>query len=113
MHELALTEHMLELALQAAERSGAERILQIDIRLGVLSGVIPSCVEYYFGLQSKGTIAEGARLNMQPSPLKIACRSCGREAESDRLLYACPHCGSEDFRLLAGREYFVESLTAE
>lgn len=113
MHELALTESMLRLALEAAEQGGAERILQINIRLGALSGVIPSCVEYYFALQSRGTIAEGARLNMTAVPLKIHCRSCGKESASHRPLFSCPCCGSEDFRLLSGREYFVESLVAE
>ncbi|MBR5429148.1 MAG: hydrogenase maturation nickel metallochaperone HypA [Firmicutes bacterium] len=108
-----MTEHMLELALDAAERGGARRILQINIRLGVLSGVIPSCVEYYFGLQSRGTMAEGARLQMEQLPLKISCRGCGRESEADHVLFSCPHCGSEDFRLLSGREYYVDSLVAE
>ena len=113
MHELALTERMLALALDAAENNGAERILQINIRLGVLSGVIPSCVEYYFGLQSKGTIAEGAKLSMTAEPLRIRCRACGAESASDSTLLACPVCGSEDFQLLSGREYYVESLVAE
>lgn len=113
MHELALTERMLELALTAAEQNGAERILRINIRLGVLSGVIPSCVEYYFRLQSKGTIAEGAELAMTAEPLRIRCRACGQESASDRTLLACPVCGSEDFQLLSGREYYVESLVAE
>lgn len=113
MHELALTERMLELALTAAEQNGAERILRINIRLGVLSGVIPSCVEYYFRLQSKGTIAEGAELAMTAEPLRIRCRACGQESASDRTLLACPVCGSEDFRLLSSREYYVESLVAE
>lgn len=113
MHELALTERMLALALDAAEQNGAERILRINIRLGVLSGVIPSCVEYYFGLQSKGTIAEGAELAMTAEPLRIRCRACGRESSSGQALLACPVCGSEDFQLLSGREYYVESLVAE
>lgn len=113
MHELALTESMLRLSLEAAEKNGAERILQINIRLGVLSGVIPSCVEYYFGLLSRGTIAEGAKLHMEAAPLTISCRSCGARSESEHTLFACPACGSEDFRLLSGREYFVESLVAE
>lgn len=113
MHELALTERMLELALKAAEQNGAERILRINIRLGVLSGVIPSCVEYYFRLQSRGTIAEGAELAMTAEPLRIRCRACGQESASDRTLLACPVCGSEDFQLLSGREYYVESLVAE
>lgn len=113
MHELALTERMLELALTAAEQNGAERILRINIRLGVLSGVIPSCVEYYFRLQSKGTIAEGAELSMTAESLRIRCRACGQESASDRTLLACPVCGSEDFQLLSGREYYVESLVAE
>lgn len=113
MHELALTESMLRLALSAAEQSGASRILQINVRLGVLSGVIPSCVEYYFRLQSEGTMAEGAELKMETIPLAIACRTCGRQSQSERPLLACPHCGSEDFRLLSGQEYFVDSLEAE
>lgn len=113
MHELALTERMLELALEAAQDHRAQRILAINISLGALCGVIPSCVEYYFRLQSRGTPAQGARLNMQTRPAVIACRGCGRESRSPRPMPACPLCGSEDFRLLSGQEYYVESIEVE
>ena len=113
MHELAITEGILAAAVPAAEKAGAKRILEIHLRIGELSGVLPECIREYLSIAAEGTIAEGAVLISEPIPIRIRCRTCGEEHEVTRGAFACPSCGSEAFEIISGREYFVDSLKVE
>ena len=61
MHELAITEGIIQAAVPEALKHGAKRVLEIRLKIGELSGVIPECIQYYFDIASKGTIAENAK----------------------------------------------------
>ena len=63
MHELAITEGIISAAVPEAEKHGAKRILKIHLKIGELSGVLPECIQYYFDIASRGTIAEKALLS--------------------------------------------------
>ncbi|MBR0139634.1 MAG: hydrogenase maturation nickel metallochaperone HypA [Firmicutes bacterium] len=113
MHELAITEGIMEVAVPAAEKSGAKRILEIRLKVGELSGVIPDCVCEYFSMISVGTIAEGAVIVSETIPASIECQDCGFKGRADRKLRGCPSCGSANIRITGGREYYVDSLKVE
>lgn len=113
MHELAITEGIIRAAIPEAERHGAKRILEIHLKIGELSGVLPECIQYYFDIAGRGTIAEGAKLTIEKIPVSIACPDCGFEGPVDRMKIRCPHCGGINFKITGGREYFVDSLEAE
>ena len=110
MHELSLVENMIETVIPVAEKHHAEKILGITLRIGEISGIVPSCVEEYFSMASKGTIAEGAALHMETIPAAIHCRACGADSRMQRGMFRCPSCGSTDFELTAGREFYVDHL---
>ncbi len=113
MHELAIVEALLETSIPKAESSGAKRILEVNFHIGEMSGIVPSCIHEYFALASKGTIAEGAKIDLKTVPAKISCRSCGYEGAPDKKNYCCPECQSYDFKLTSGREYYIDHLVAE
>ena len=113
MHELAITEGIIEAAIPEAEKYGAKRILEIRLKIGELSGVMPECIQYYFDIASKGTIAENAKLKIEKIPVTVRCLDCGFEGVIDRKKIRCPDCGGTELKLIGGREYFVDSLEAE
>ena len=113
MHELAITEGILKTVLPAAEQGGAKKILEIRLRIGEFADVIPECVQAYLDVIGVGTIAEGAKVVAETVPSTAACRSCGFTGHIDRRLAKCPECGSDDIRLLSGREFTVESIACE
>ena len=47
MHELAITEAIVRSAVPKAQAAGAKRILTIKLKLGALSDIVPSYIEYY------------------------------------------------------------------
>ncbi len=113
MHELVIVEGILNAVVPAAREHNAERILAIRLKIGELSGVVPSCIHEYFAVAAKGTIAEGARIEIEKIPVRIRCRSCGYAGELPKRRYRCPACESADFRIESGREYYVDTIEAE
>ncbi|MBR5543317.1 MAG: hydrogenase maturation nickel metallochaperone HypA [Oscillospiraceae bacterium] len=113
MHELAITEGIMEAAVPEAKRHGAKKILEIRLKIGELSGVLPECIQEYFNIVSRGTIAEGARLAVEKIPVTIECRDCGYDGEIPKRKIHCPSCGSSEIKIKSGREYFVDSLEVE
>lgn len=113
MHELAITQSILDAAQRAAQEHGAQRVLGVRIVLGQYSGVVPQCVQDFFDVISRDTIAQGARLEFRRLPAAIRCRACGEDSEIDIRQVRCPLCGSTDLTLIQGREFYIESLEAE
>ena len=73
MHELPITQSLLEIALQHGEQAGAQRITQLDIVVGELSSIVDDSVQFYWDIVSKGTIAEGADLSFRRVPGTLRC----------------------------------------
>lgn len=113
VHELSITQNILDIALRAAAEQNAAHIREIRLRMGPFSGVVPECVQMYLDVLAKGTPAEGAKIKVTTVPLKVRCRDCGREGEIDRAHIACPFCGSLRLQRLSGREFLVESLEVD
>lgn len=113
MHEAAIAEQILRTALPAAREAGAERILEIRLSIGALSGVVPDFLEKALEEMARGTPAEGARLVASYVPPLLSCPDCGRESEGKRGLYTCPHCGSVKIRLIGGSGYTLDDLLVE
>lgn len=113
MHELSVTQSVLEIALAHAQRAGASRILQISLAVGELSGIVGESVQFYFDFISKGTMAEGAELAFRHVPARFRCLDCGAEYESDGPDWTCPRCGALRPMAVGGRELLVESIEVE
>ena len=113
MHELALTEGILAIVEQEGRENGFTRVLEITLKVGEFSGVIPECLREFFPIASKGTLAEGAALTVETVPAAFRCSKCGFEGPLPRHSAVCPDCGSEAIRMISGREFFVDNLKVE
>lgn len=113
MHELSIVEGILGVVIPRAQEHDVERITLIKLKIGEMSGIVPSCVHEYFKVAARGTIAEGARIDIESIPVTMECRNCGHKGTIKRGMYTCPSCGSPNFRIVGGNEYFVDSIEAE
>ncbi|HSR11663.1 MAG TPA: hydrogenase maturation nickel metallochaperone HypA [Thermodesulfobacteriota bacterium] len=113
MHEAGVTESILKIALQTAEKAGAKRIGRIHIVIGDLSGFVGESIKFYFEFLSKDTAAEGAELVFRKVPARFLCQSCGREFESNDGSWICPHCGAAGAEIVSGREFSMESIEVD
>lgn len=110
MHELSVTQSILNIALQSAHKAGAKRVNKIKIAVGEMTGYVPQYVQEYFNIVSRDTIAEKAELEFIKVPASAECLDCGRETKLAGFKFVCEHCGSQNLKLIHGREFLVESI---
>lgn len=113
MHELSITEHILDHCIREAEKQNASKIRVIRLCIGRLNGLVPDCIQIYLDMLSEGTIAEGARIEAEFPPVKVRCRDCGRGGEITPHHLACPHCGSLRLQILSGKEFYIKSMEVD
>jgi hydrogenase nickel incorporation protein HypA/HybF len=113
MHELPITESILEIALRHAHAAGARRIRNIYLVIGQLSTVVDESVQFYWGLVAENTIAEDAQLKFRRIPAEMECLECNHRYPPSENDLACPSCGSESVRVVAGEEFFVEAIDVD
>ena len=113
MHEMAVTQSILEIAIEHARQAGASRITQINLVVGELSGVVDDAVQFYFDFLSQDTIAQQAQLAFDRRPATYRCRECEKTFHPQGFDWECPSCGALDFEILSGREFEVSSIEIE
>jgi hydrogenase nickel incorporation protein HypA/HybF len=112
VHELAVTQSLLGLALQHADKAGCRRITDLYIVVGQLSSMIDDCVQFYWDIISEGTPAERAKLHFRRIPAEMQCAECQRRFPLNDQ-FACPNCGSTNGRIVAGEEFYLDSIEVE
>ncbi len=110
MHEMAITQSILDIALDYAERSGASRVTMLNLVIGQLSSIVDDSVQFYWDIISKDTLCEGAVLNFERIPAQMKCLDCGQTYTLSRGLEACPQCGGFHVQVIAGDEFRLESI---
>jgi hydrogenase nickel incorporation protein HypA/HybF len=113
MHELSVTEHLLDITLEHARNANAERVLKINLVIGDLSSFVGESIQFYFDILSEGTKAEKASLSISRIPAKVRCRPCHHEFTPEGMNWVCPRCGGFIEDVLSGREFYVESIEVE
>jgi hydrogenase nickel incorporation protein HypA/HybF len=110
MHEYSITQSLLELALAKANEAKASRITRINLVIGEMSGVVAECVQTYFDLLSRETIAAGAGLSFEKRPTELRCCRCETIFSPGELDWACPECHEVGIEIVSGRECYMESI---
>ncbi len=110
MHELSLSQAILETALRHAE---GRPLRSVQMRIGALRQVVPGSLEFYFGVLTREAGAAGAALEVEFVPARLRCRECGREWEPELPLFRCPACAAAAVEELSGNEFEIDSIVVE
>jgi len=113
MHELSVTQSILDIACRHAAEADAERIVSIQLVIGDLSSIVDDSVQFYFDFISQDSLAEGAKLVFRRIPIELACRACGHKWNPPDNDWQCPTCGQLQADAITGREFYVESIEVE
>jgi len=113
MHELAVTQSILDICLRHAEEANAARITDINLVIGQFSSIVDDSVQFYWDMIADGTIAHGAVLHFNRIPGEMTCRTCGHVFQPTDRTFACPSCGSVAVRITRGEEFRVDSIDVE
>ena len=99
--------NLLDAATAAAD--GA-RVCALRVRVGPLSGVVVAALRFAFEALAPGTLAEGARLDIEETRPTFHCPRCGSDYAAPVGRYECPACGSSDGELRGGHELELISI---
>ena len=110
MHELAIARSLIDLVDDYAARHGNRKVRRIHVRLGELSAMTRA-LHFCFGPASRGSLCEGAWLEVEEIPLTVRCNHCEAvKAPSGRYNFRCPDCGLPTPELVTGREMQLAAI---
>lgn len=113
MHELAVTQSILEIALRHADDRKAQRISDLYLVIGQWSSAVDDSVQFYWDMISDGTIAKGAKLHFRRIAPELHCRDCDQTyTPADHDLF-CPNCHTAHTKIVHGEEFYLESIDVE
>lgn len=113
MHELPFTKGIYRSVMKKAESVNAKDINRVVLEIGVLHDFIPEFVQKYWDFISKGSIAEGSKIEIRWKNAQVQCGSCmtiyevGKEEMNDP---KCPSCQYEFGTMLSGNELRIVGI---
>jgi hydrogenase nickel incorporation protein HypA/HybF len=122
MHELSVSSAILDTALRHA---GGRRVSAVHLRVGRLRQVVPDSLDFYFGIVSRDTLCEGARLEQEMIEALMRCSGCGQEWDPAPPLshsldpaallpqFRCPDCEAAGAEIVRGNELEVDSIDVQ
>lgn len=113
MHELGIMTGVMESVDIAARDAGADKVLKVNLSVGVMTEAIEDALVFAFEALSENTLCDGAELHITMVQPKSHCLECGTDYEHDRFHMLCPECGSFAVQLLAGKELQIDSIEVD
>lgn len=110
MHEMALAQSVVSAIEAEAKRSAFARVERIILEIGALSHVDGHALSFGFDAVSRGTMAEGAVLDIVSPPGRARCFGCEADVVIARQGDGCPECGSHQLIVTGGEEMKIKSL---
>lgn len=110
MHELSVTESVLEIACRYAKKEQAKKVTDVYLVLGRLSSIVGESVQFYWDMISKDTLCENAKLHFKRIPAKLICLDCNHQYNLEDDLQPCPNCGSARVKVISGDEFNLDSI---
>ncbi len=123
MHEVATSQSLADAVLREAGERNATRVLRVEVEVGELSFLEPQQIAYWAEMCFKGTIAEGADLDIRMIQTLVTCEECGFAGEI-RLkehpayhfqlpVFECRECGSPRIEVKRGRGCTLRRIEME
>lgn len=97
MHESSLARTLVGAVV--ARASGA-RVRVVRGWVAETESLSLESLAMHFAAHARGTVAEGARLDLEVQRVDARCRPCGTTFTPEHHVVLCPACGSTDAELL-------------
>jgi hydrogenase nickel incorporation protein HypA/HybF len=110
---MALCESVLGILQKEAVTHGFRRVKRVQLRVGAFSCAAPAALDFCFQVVARGTLAEGARLDIVRTPGQAWCMACGETVSLNERYDRCPQCGTYELQITGGDELRVNELEVE
>jgi hydrogenase nickel incorporation protein HypA/HybF len=113
MHELAVSESLLNLALSHAEQAGASSVTDVHLVIGRLSSIVDDSIQFYWDFITENTICFGSKLHFDRRPASLHCVDCDTNYQIEEAMTPCPNCGGFHTTIVSGEEFYLDSIEIE
>ena len=110
MHEMALCESLIGVIEDQAAVHQYTRVKTVFLEIGPLSCVAPEALRFSFDVAARGTLAEGAVLEIAETRPQFWCRACDHAVSPRRPFDPCPDCGGTDLQISGGEDLRIKQL---
>ena len=110
MHELAVTESILNIATEHAQKANAQHVTDIYLVIGQLASIVDDSVQFYWDMISQDSICSNAKLHFTRVPAKLECLNCNTSYTLDKELTFCPNCHSSRVKIISGDDFHLDSI---
>jgi hydrogenase nickel incorporation protein HypA/HybF len=112
MHEMALAMRVVEIAVETLRDQATPdaRPAAVHVAIGRLSHVAPHALAFCFEAAARGTLVEGARLEIAQPDGSAWCPDCRAEVAIASRIDDCPRCGGAQLMVTGGEEMRVIEL---
>ncbi len=113
MHELPVTERILDIVIAHTKRNNVKKVISINLRVGELSDLEDEWIQHYFSYLAKETVAAEAKLKIEHSPVIMKCDACDFSFQIDIKEIKeiqCPECNNKKCTLTSGKEYYIKDM---
>jgi Zn finger protein HypA/HybF involved in hydrogenase expression len=99
MHELGITEGIIERAREAAQAAGGVRVTDVYLVITPAADFTTESIEMYFEmLAGDDDYFRGARLHWERQTAAASCLQCGAAFQAAETRPVCPQCGGRQVR---------------
>jgi hydrogenase nickel incorporation protein HypA/HybF len=113
MHEVSLVESIVAMIEDERRKQDFGRVRIIRLHVGALGCVEPDALKFCFEAVVRGTIADGAVLDLETIAGVGFCVGCGRSVPMVERFDACPLCGYGTLQIIAGRDLRLAELEVD
>jgi len=110
MHEISLCEGILQIVEDAAKRDAFSAVRRVRLEIGRFSGIEVGALRFGFDVVMKGSLAEGAALEIIEVPGEAYCFDCGESVAVSERFDPCPRCGGARLSPTGGTEMRIRDL---
>jgi hydrogenase nickel incorporation protein HypA/HybF len=107
---MAISQGLIELIEGQRREHGFARVERVVVELGALSHVEPEALGFCFDAAARGTVVEGAALDIETLPGRGYCMQCEKSVSVAARGEACPSCGSYQVLVQGGEEMRLKEL---
>ncbi|HVP43296.1 MAG TPA: hydrogenase maturation nickel metallochaperone HypA [Terriglobales bacterium] len=113
MDERELANHVFEVLDQTAHRNAISHVMAVRLAIGGRRNFDLERLRSSFADVARGTVAEGARLEVKVLPVVRHCRNCGGDFEGSAADSPCPLCGHPVTEARGGEEVRVLDIQVD
>jgi len=110
MHEISLCESILDIINERAAQDRFSKVKRVRLEVGPFSSVEPEALRFGFDVVMRGSVAEGAKLEIEAPEATAFCLACFQTVPVRHRLDVCSNCGANALQMKSGEELRIREL---